>query len=145
MRVLETIFAIIVAVVGGVLLPMLYRSANMDKTMESNVSVATEQFLKKAIEHGSITIEECDLFINELINSGYDGVFTALVSQYEYDVNNAIHRYDTTWEEIQTVLIEKGRYDLDPESYVQMKVKGRRTSLISELSSIVKTEYFAGE
>ena len=107
MRVLETIFAIIVAVVGGVLLPMLYRSANMDKTIESNASVATEQFLKKAIEHGSITIEECDLFINELINSGYDGVFTALVSQYEYDVDNAFHRYDTTWEEIQTVLIEK--------------------------------------
>ena len=47
MRVLEMIFAIIVAVVGCVLLPILYRSANIDKTMESNASVATEQFLKK--------------------------------------------------------------------------------------------------
>ena len=145
MRVVETIFAIIVAVVGGVLLPALYRSANIDKTMESNVSVATEQFLKKAIEHGSIAIEACDLFINELIDSGYDGVFTVSVSQYEYDIDNTFHRYDTSWEEMKTVLIEEGIYELQAESYVQVKVKGRRTSFISELSSIVKTEYFAEE
>ena len=145
MRVVETIFAIIVAVVGGVLLPILYRSANIDKIMESNASVATEQFLKKAIEYGSITIEDCDLFIDELFDSGYEGMFTVSVSQYEYDIQNAYHRYDTAWEEIQAILIEKGRYDFKPESYVQVEVKGRRTSLISELSSIVKTEYFAEE
>ena len=80
-----------------------------------------------------------------MLDSGYDGHFTVSVSKYEYDVNNKFHRYDIPWEEIQNVLIEKGTYDLEQESYVQVKVKGRRTSLISELSSIVKTEYFVGE
>ena len=145
MRVIETIFAIIVAVVGGVLLPMLYHGANMDKIKESNVTVATEQFLKKAIEYGSIAINDCDLLIDGLVDSGYDGNATVFVSRYEYDVENTFHRYDTSWEEIETVLIEKGRYDLQPGSYVQVRVKGRRTSPLSELSSIVKTEYFAGE
>ena len=145
MRVIETIFAIIVAVVGGVLLPMLYHGANMDKTKESNVSVATEQFLKKTIEYGSIALHDCDVWIDGLVDSGYDGNVTVSVSRYEYDVENTFHRYDTSWEEIETVLIEKGRYDLQPGSYVQVRVKGRRTSPLSELSSIVKTEYFAGE
>ena len=145
MRVVETIFAIIVAVVGGVLLPMLYHGANMDKTKESNVSVATEQFLKKTIAYGFIALKDCDLLIDGLVDSGYDGNVTVSVSRYEYDVANTFHRYDTSWEEIETVLIEEGRYDLQPGSYVQVRVKGRRTSPLSELSSIVKTEYFAGE
>ena len=145
MRVIETVVVIIVVVVLTVLLPMLYRGVNMDKTKESNVTVATEQFLKKTIEHGSITIQDCDLWIDGLVDSGYDGNVTVSVSRYEYDVENTFHRYDTSWEEIQTALMEEGRYDLQPESYVQVTVKGRRTSPLSELSSIVKTEYFAGE
>ena len=145
MRVIETVVAIIVAVVLTVLLPMLYRGANMDKIKESNVSVAIEQFLKKTIEHGAITLIDCDLLIDGLVDSGYDGNVTVSVSRYEYDVANTFHRYDTSWEEIETVLIEEGRYDLQPGSYVQVRVKGRRTSPLSELSSIVKTEYFAGE
>lgn len=145
MRVLETIFAIIVAVVGGVLLPMLYHGVNMDKIKESNGSVATEQFLKKTIERGSIAINDCDVWIDGLVDSGYDGNVTVSVSRYEYDVENTFHRYDTSLEEIETVLIEEGRYDLQPGSYVQVTVKGKRTSPLSELSSIVKIEYFAGD
>ena len=145
MRVIETVVAMIVAVVFTMLLPMLYRSANMDKTKESNVVVETEQFLKKAIERGSIILYDCDLLIKGLMDSGYDGNFTVSVIRYEYDIENMFHRYDTSWEEIQTDLMEDGSYDLQPDSYVKVTVKGRRISPLSELSSIVKTEYFAGE
>lgn len=145
MRVIETVAAMIVAVVLIVLLPILYRSANMDKTKESNVAVAAEQFLKKTIEHGSIVIQDCDLFIDGLVDSGHLGNITVSVSRYEYDVENAFHRYDTSWEEIKTILMEEGLYQLQPDSYVQVMVQGRRTSFLSERSSIVKTEYFAGE
>ena len=145
MRVIETVFAMIVAVVFTVLLPILYRGAHMDKVMESNVAVETEKFLKKAIEQGSISINDCDVFINELLDSGGTGDFTVSVSQYEYDVDGTYHRYDTSWEEITTCLIEEGRYDFQTESYVVVTVKGRRTSFLSELSSVVKTEYFVGK
>ena len=110
MRVIETVAAMIVAVVLIVLLPILYRSANMDKTKESNVAVAAEQFLKKTIEHGSIVIQDCDLFIDGLVDSGHLGNITVSVSRYEYDVENAFHRYDTSWEEIKTILMEKASF-----------------------------------
>lgn len=145
MRVIETVAAMLVAVVLTVLLPMLYRSANMDKTKESNVTVATEQFLKKTIEQGSIRMQDCELWIDGLVDAEYAGNVTVSVSRYEYDVENMFHRYDTSWEEIKTVLMEEGLYQLQPNSYVQVAVQGRRTSFLSELSSIVKTEYFAGE
>lgn len=122
MRSLETIAAIVAAVLVLFLVPIVMRADYVGSCQEVVAESEVEALCSDLAKEHKLHLVEVETITKALMDCGYTGEFTITVYTYEEDLNGNIHRYMMSWDEIVTILGEEGVFSFPSDCYVRIEV-----------------------
>jgi len=124
MRALETVAAIVCAVLVIFVLPYVLKSQETAHSLKLCAEEGVERLIADMTADGELTLWRVDELTQLLIDCGYPGEFQISVYTYEDAMDGTTHEFVVTWDEIVTILQEKNIYEFPENCYGKVAVEG---------------------